>query len=277
MPAPTIGTARARGRRARGFIRRTNERCVHLPESVPGGERTVILPPVVIVDAGDVDVGAVRETGTVRSGAASPSSVVRPGRVGAPAGRGLARTPRRPGSRPRTPICAVGGPGPASRRRCAALQCRSGFRPALARPARNPRGRQGRPPPPCHHEPSKGIGRQRHPDAGTLPAELAATSSSRPWPGRPKTMTRIAERVADLEVAAARHRDELLAADGERHGGRVAARAGVELPQQLAGLGVVGVEVAVAFAGEGEAAGGGQRRRPSSAAAPCSARRSCRS
>src|SRR6185436_10963404 len=70
---------------------------------------------------------------------------------------------------------------------------------------------------------------------------------------------RITERIADLEVAAARHRDELLTAVGEGHGGRVAARAGIELPQQLAGLGIVGVEVTVAFTGEGESAGRDER------------------
>src|SRR6185312_13532530 len=70
---------------------------------------------------------------------------------------------------------------------------------------------------------------------------------------------RVAQRIADLEVAAAGDRHELLAVHRERHGRRVAARAGVELPQQLAGLGIVGVEVAVAFTGEGEAAGRGQR------------------
>src|SRR3954469_11261962 len=58
---------------------------------------------------------------------------------------------------------------------------------------------------------------------------------------------RIAQRIADLEVAAARHGDELLTAEREGHRGRIAARPGIELPQQLAGPGIVGVEVAVAF------------------------------
>src|SRR5690242_20611984 len=52
---------------------------------------------------------------------------------------------------------------------------------------------------------------------------------------------RIAQRIADLEVAAACHGDELLALELEGHRGRVAARAGVELPEHLAVLRVVGV------------------------------------
>ena len=70
---------------------------------------------------------------------------------------------------------------------------------------------------------------------------------------------RITEGIADLEIPAARHGDELLAGMGEAHRSRIATGAGVELPEHLAGLGVVGVEVAVALTGEGESAGGGQR------------------
>src|SRR5713226_5905670 len=70
---------------------------------------------------------------------------------------------------------------------------------------------------------------------------------------------RVAQGIADLEVAAAGYPDELLAPELEGHRRRVAARPGVELPEELAGLRVVGVEVAVAFTGEGEAAGGRER------------------
>src|SRR5262245_35277676 len=50
----------------------------------------------------------------------------------------------------------------------------------------------------------------------------------------------VAERETDLEVAAARHRDELLAFELVGHRRRVAAGSCVELPEQLAGLRVVG-------------------------------------
>src|SRR5918996_105962 len=46
---------------------------------------------------------------------------------------------------------------------------------------------------------------------------------------------------------------------GERQRSRFATATAVELPEQLPGLGIVGVEVAVAFTGKGEAAGSGER------------------
>src|SRR4051794_4691483 len=68
----------------------------------------------------------------------------------------------------------------------------------------------------------------------------------------------VSERVAELEVAAAGHSDELLTAVHERHRCRVTARSTIELPEELTGLRVIGVEVSVAFTSEGEAAGGGK-------------------
>src|SRR6185295_18138227 len=69
----------------------------------------------------------------------------------------------------------------------------------------------------------------------------------------------VAQRETDLEVAAASHCHELLAFEREGHRRRVAPCPGVELPKQLAALRVIGVEVAVAFAGERDAAGGRKR------------------
>src|SRR3954469_8352632 len=70
---------------------------------------------------------------------------------------------------------------------------------------------------------------------------------------------RVAERIAQLEVAAACDGDKLLTAVRECHRSGVAAGAAVELPEQLASLGVVGVEVAIALAGEGESPRRGER------------------
>src|SRR5882672_8864100 len=67
---------------------------------------------------------------------------------------------------------------------------------------------------------------------------------------------RAAQRITQLEVAAAGHRNELLATAHEAHRGAVAAGTAVEGPDQRARGRVVGVEVPVAFTGEGEAAGG---------------------
>src|ERR1700692_3918119 len=62
----------------------------------------------------------------------------------------------------------------------------------------------------------------------------------------------------DLHVAAGRHHDVLLAADDIGRRRRVDAGAGLELPQYVAALGVIGLEPAVAFAGEDQAAGRGE-------------------
>src|SRR5438128_1367216 len=70
----------------------------------------------------------------------------------------------------------------------------------------------------------------------------------------PEDEDRVAQRVADLEVAARGHRDELFAVHLEDRGGRIHAGAAIELPQDRAGLGVVGFERAVTLAGESNAA-----------------------
>src|SRR3989442_903158 len=75
----------------------------------------------------------------------------------------------------------------------------------------------------------------------------------------PEDEDRVAQRVADLEVAARGHRDELFAVHLEDRGGRIHAGAAIELPQDRAGLGVVGFEPAVTLAREYQAAGRGGR------------------
>src|SRR2546427_3457948 len=75
----------------------------------------------------------------------------------------------------------------------------------------------------------------------------------------PEDEDRVAQRVADLEVAARGHRDELFAVHLEDRGGRIHASAAIELPQDRAGLGVVGLEPAVALAREYQAAPRGGR------------------
>src|SRR5881628_985888 len=77
--------------------------------------------------------------------------------------------------------------------------------------------------------------------------------------GQPEDEHRVAQRVADLEVAARRHGDELLAVHLEHRGRGVHAGAAVELPQDGAGLGVVRLEPAVALTGEYQAARCGGR------------------
>src|SRR5213596_2968403 len=77
--------------------------------------------------------------------------------------------------------------------------------------------------------------------------------------GESEDEDRVAQRVADLEVAARGHRDELFAVHLEDRGGRIDAGAAIELPQDRAGLGVVGFEPAVALAREYQAAGRGGR------------------
>src|SRR5438094_6087868 len=75
----------------------------------------------------------------------------------------------------------------------------------------------------------------------------------------PEDEDRVAQRVADLEVAARGHRDELFAVHLEDRGGRIHAGAAIELPQDRAGLGVVGLEPAIALAREYQAAARGGR------------------
>src|SRR5262249_51545675 len=60
----------------------------------------------------------------------------------------------------------------------------------------------------------------------------------------------------ELDVAAGGNDDVLLAADGVGGWRRVDAGAGIERPEDLAVTGVIGVELAVALAGEDAAAGG---------------------
>src|SRR5947207_5820092 len=76
---------------------------------------------------------------------------------------------------------------------------------------------------------------------------------------QPEDEHRVAERIADLEVPARRHGDELLAVHFEHRRRGVGAGAAVELPQHGAGLGVVRLEPAVALAGVHQAARGGGR------------------
>src|SRR5206468_2063324 len=63
----------------------------------------------------------------------------------------------------------------------------------------------------------------------------------------------------DLRVAARADNDELLGADHVGGRRRVDAGAGVERPEDLAAGGIIGLELAVCFAGEHQAAGGRQR------------------
>src|SRR5438094_2645754 len=89
------------------------------------------------------------------------------------------------------------------------------------------------------------------------PPEKRETLHPRLW--QPEHEDRITERVADLEVPARGHGDELLAVDLE-HGRRgVGAGAAIELPEHGAGLGVVRFEPAVPLAREDEVPGGGRR------------------
>src|ERR1051325_9208720 len=67
---------------------------------------------------------------------------------------------------------------------------------------------------------------------------------------QPEDEDRVAQWGAQLEVPARGHGDERLAVTLEHRGCGVRARATVELPQDRAGLGVVGLEPAVALAGE---------------------------
>src|SRR6202035_6007336 len=62
----------------------------------------------------------------------------------------------------------------------------------------------------------------------------------------------------DLHVAAGGDHDVLLAADHVGRGRRVDAGAGMEFPERLAVLGVIGLEPAVALARKDETAGGGE-------------------
>src|SRR5437879_2941921 len=64
---------------------------------------------------------------------------------------------------------------------------------------------------------------------------------------------RVAQREVELEVAPCGYGDELLAVHGEHGRGGVDTGAALELPQHLAGLGVVRLEPAVALAREDEA------------------------
>src|SRR5881296_3324048 len=67
---------------------------------------------------------------------------------------------------------------------------------------------------------------------------------------------RVTQRELELEVAPRRHGDELLTVHGEHGRGGVDAGAALELPQHLAGLGIVRLEPAVALACEDETARG---------------------
>src|SRR2546429_5520158 len=84
-------------------------------------------------------------------------------------------------------------------------------------------------------------------------------SGLHPRLGESEDEARVAQRVADLEVAARSHRDELFAVHLEDRGGRIHAGAAIELPQDRAGLGVVGFEPAVTLAREYQAAARGGR------------------
>src|SRR5437879_8615862 len=68
-----------------------------------------------------------------------------------------------------------------------------------------------------------------------------------------KYQYRVAERIAELEVAAGRDRDELLAVNLKHGRRRVDPGAAIELPQHRAAFGVVRFEPAVPFARKHEA------------------------
>src|SRR6266508_4922575 len=76
---------------------------------------------------------------------------------------------------------------------------------------------------------------------------------------QPEHEDRVAQRIADLEVTTRRDRDELRAVELVHRGRRVHAGAAVELPQDGASLGVVGLEPAVTLTGEHQAARRGGR------------------
>src|SRR5882762_531059 len=76
---------------------------------------------------------------------------------------------------------------------------------------------------------------------------------------QPEDEDRVAQRIADLEVAPRRDGDELLAVELEHRGCGVHSCTAVELPQDRAGLGVVRLEPAVGLAREHKAARRGGR------------------
>src|SRR6185436_18875475 len=84
---------------------------------------------------------------------------------------------------------------------------------------------------------------------------IARSSRGRKRLRQPEDVHAVAQRVAQLEVAAAGHRDELLVLELVGHRSGVASGAGLELPEQLPGAGIVGVEIPVAFSGKDETAG----------------------
>ncbi len=126
-------------------------------------------------------------------------------------------------------------------------------------PGQNSRHQHCHPEPPfaCHS--SQSPGRQ-----GSRTADSRRPVSDDLFPGcgalrKTEDQYRVAERIAELEVAATGHGDELLTPVHERHRRGIAASAAIELPELFSGLRAVGVEVAVAFTGECEAAGRGER------------------
>src|SRR6476659_889587 len=176
MPAP----ANRDRALARGITRRTSERCVHLPEAVPDGERTVILPPVVVVDTGDVDVRAV--------GKPEPSVPVerrhrlpQPRRIARRA-RGLAEA--RPGEQSvRIGQAGFGAQGPPV---AAVLHAPVVLRPSGAGPARQePSGREDRPPPPSRHD----LPHRNRPAGAPHSGPLPAVAGCYFFFGKPKTIS----------------------------------------------------------------------------------------
>src|SRR6266446_4424039 len=100
--------------------------------------------------------------------------------------------------------------------------------------------------------------RQRlDPSARQYSTEAAATTGS-PASQR-KRPHGIAVGTAGQLIAARCNGDVLVSVHLIDHRRRLSAKAGLELPQQLASLGVIGLDVAVGLAVEDEATGGGRR------------------
>src|SRR6266481_1750084 len=93
--------------------------------------------------------------------------------------------------------------------------------------------------------------RQCSTEAAAATTGSAALSAKRP--------TRIAVGTAGQLIAARCNGDVLVSVHLIDHRRRLGAKAGLELPQQLTSLSVIGLDVAVGLAVEDEATGGGRR------------------
>src|SRR3954451_15596875 len=79
-----------------------------------------------------------------------------------------------------------------------------------------------------------------------------------PGLGETEDHDRITQVVTELKVPPARYGNELFPLLLEADGCGIASRTSVELPEQFAGPGLVGVEVAIPLTGKGETAGSRQ-------------------